>query len=162
MKSTLFIVISATVFASAVPADEIDPLIGTWISPDGQAKQRIARSFDGSWLEISMWFLTETGWKQVSAGASYQRPGEEIWRGVVRTRDMYDIELFENTVTFVSKGRYDVANVAYQSDGTKIISEEEWEFDDDGRHFSYIIYKFDAGQRMPWMKGRWARTETAD
>ncbi len=161
MKRILFIAISATLLASAATADEIDPLIGTWITRDGQVKQRIERSFDGSWLETAMWFRTETGWRQVSAGVAYQRPGEDNWRGVGRTRGMNGTEFFRNTLRFVSEGRYYLANVAYQSDATKIITEQEWEFEDDDR-YSYTIYSLDTGERVELAKDRWVRAKTAD
>jgi len=137
-------------------ADEMDPLIGTWVSPDGFAKQRLERTFDGSWIETTMWFLVEDNWQQVASGAMYRRPGESHWTGVSRTSDMDGIELFETTLRRVAAGQYRAFNVAYQSDGTTMETEEDWAITD-GDRFTYTIYQLDDGERTPWMTGEWVR-----
>ena len=147
---------AALLLSSTVAADAIDPLLGTWVSPDGFAKQQFKRSFDGSLIQTSMWFNDERGWKLVARGAMFQRPGEPTWRGVSRTRDMDDIELFESTVELLAPGYYRLVNIAFENDAEIVRTEEDWVFENADR-YEYTVYKTAGESRQPWMRGTWQR-----
>jgi len=156
-KFLLAVILSLTLNAAAV-ADDIEPLLGEWTSPDGLVRQRIARRFDGSLIETKMWFRGESGWRAVSVGSMYRRPGENVWRSTARTRDMDGIELFESTIEPRSAGSYRIVNVAYMQDGSRIENEEEWIFSGEDS-YEYTIFKMEEGRRVPWMKGSWVRAK---
>lgn len=141
---------------AAPPADSIDVILGTWVSPDGLAKQQFVEELDGSWISTRMWFKTDGGWKLVGTGGMYRRPGEAQWRVVSRTTDMDGIDLFESTLDYVAEGQYRLSNIAYQSDGSLIKTEEDWIFSGPDR-FEYTVYKLEDGDRSPWISGVWVR-----
>jgi hypothetical protein len=139
-------------------ADDMDPLIGDWASPDGTLRHRIERTFDDSLLETRMWFQVESEWKLVSQGIGYRRPGEKAWRFVSRVTDMQGIELFESTIEKTADNNYRVANISYMGDGSTMETDEEWTFVDDNR-YTYTIFRTENGQRAPWYTGEWIRVE---
>jgi hypothetical protein len=145
-------------FATAVAGDEMDGLVGDWTSPDGTLKHSIARTFDGELLETRMWFRFESGWKLVSQGSGYRRPGEKAWRFVSRVTDMQGIELFESTIQQTSDSTYRVVNISYMGDGSTQTTEEDWTFVDADR-YTYTIFKLEDGQRSQWYEGEWVRAD---
>ena len=139
-------------------AGDIDRLIGTWLSPDGQARQEFVREFDGEWIANKMWFMSSEGWKLVSQGAMYRKPGDDTWHGVVRSTDMEGIVLFEFELDAVGEDQYATRNTAYMDSGETMDTEEEWRFESDDS-WSYAVFSVDGGERKPWITGEWRRAE---
>lgn len=149
-------IIALIAFPAFAAADEIDSLLGRWISPDGLVRQSIARTFDNAVIESKMWFYIDSKWRLVSHGYGYRRPGEKSWRNISRTREMFGIELFETTILASSATTFLVSNLAYHDDGEVVVTEEDWVFDGPDR-FRYTIYRIVDGDRKPWMTGEWVR-----
>jgi hypothetical protein len=143
-----------TLSASAA-ADDVDALLGAWISPDGVTKCDYVREFDGSWVTTRMWFKLGEEWELVAKGAMYQRPGENLWRMVGRSKDMGGIVLFESTFEFLGDGRVKLTNTAFNADGTTRIAEEDWQVTAD--EIAYDIFDIEAGERVPLFSGKWIR-----
>ena len=156
MRIATLLLLAALCNATIVRADAVDPLIGTWVSPDGYAKQSFERAFDGSWIAVKLWFKADEDWKLVALGSLYQRPGDERWRGASRATDMEGIELFESILERRGDGTYRMANITYSSDGSVLSTEEDWVLDGPDR-FTYTIYKIEDGDRAEWMSGSWLR-----
>lgn len=154
---TVFLVL-AILWSQLASADEIDRLIGTWLSPDGQTKQEFVREFNGEWINNRMWFMTSSGWKLVSQGAMYRKPGDATWHGVVRSTDMEGIVLFEFTLEAASENDYVTRNTAYMDSGETMATEEEWYFVSDDR-WSYTVFSLSDGERKPWIRGEWRRAD---
>ena len=74
---------------------------------------------------------------------------------------MSGIELFETTLIFISDGRYDIVNIAYEGDGTKTVTEAEWSFETDD-HYRYTVFEPESGSREPLTECAWIRTEETD
>jgi hypothetical protein len=146
------------VLAPQVLADDIDRLMGTWLSPDGRTKQQFQRSFGGEWIDNRLWFKTPQGWKLVSQGAMYRKPGDGTWYGVARATDMEGIVLFEFEIEQVSASEYASRNIAWLESGETIPSEEEWHFDSDDE-WSYTVFFVKDGERQPRIKGTWLRSK---
>jgi hypothetical protein len=149
--------IALLLLASPAFADGVEALLGTWVSPDGFAKNNYVRHLDGDWIETHMWFRTDDGWDLVSQGAMYQRPGEDAWVSISRAREMGAIELFESVFRFADDGSVSVSNVAYTSDGRTMPSEEEWQLD--GDTIRYEIFEIVDGERQAMMSGEWKKLE---
>ncbi len=149
----------AVLLALSVPAHAygIDDLIGAWISPDGSAKNDYVRELDGDWVNTRMWFLIDGEWELVSVGSMYQRPAEDEWIAVSRVRGMGSIELFESVFTFAENGVVSLSNTAYTTNGEILLSEEDWQVEDD--KISYSIYELIDGERQPMMTGEWQRVD---
>ena len=143
------------IFCATAVADEVDALIGGWISPDGAVKSEYVRDFDGEWVTTRMWFNSGDAWKLVSQGAMYRRPGDGNWIGISRTRDMGQIVLFESVFEFSGDGRVKLTNTAYNADGSTLASEEDWQLSGDS--ISYDIFEIVAGERKPLMTGEWRK-----
>jgi hypothetical protein len=144
---------------SVVPvhAEGIDDLIGTWISPDGSAKNDYVRDLDGAWITTRMWFNIADEWELVSIGAMYQRPGDDSWMSISSVTGMGSIVLFESVFTFEEDGVVRLSNTAYTTDGEQLLSEEDWQVSDD--EIDYSIFEIIDDQRQPMMNGSWKRTD---
>lgn len=143
------------VFALPAIADDVDILLGAWISPDGTTKCDYERQFDGSWVTTRMWFKSGEEWELVATGAMYQRPGENLWRMVGRSKDMAGVVLFESTFEFQGDGIVKLVNTVFSSDGTTRIAEEDWQVTDD--EIAYDIFNIEADERVPLFSGKWLR-----
>ena len=152
--SALFLLLSAYLAS----AGEIDRLIGEWQSPDDSSKQSFERAFDGHWIETRMWFRTPDGWKLVSRGVMYRKPGSDAWHGIARATDMQGIVLFEFTLEAVGQAGFRTHNTAYMETGEAMHTEEDWMFVDDDR-WAYTVYSLEDGERKPWIRGEWVRAE---
>jgi hypothetical protein len=150
--------IALAIFTPPVFADDIDRLIGTWLSSDGKTKQQFERSFGGEWIDNRLWFKTPQGWKLVSQGAMYRKPGDDNWHGVARATDMEGIVLFEFEIEAVSDSVYVARNIAYFESGETFPSEEEWRFESDDE-WSYTVFFENGGERQPRIEGTWLRSE---
>ena len=146
------------VAAHAAGANDIDELMGTWLSPDGAARQEFSAGFDGEWVDTRMWFMTSSGWKMVSQGAMYRKPGENAWRGVARAVDMGGIALFEFTIVKTSDTEFRSTNTAWMESGESLETEEVWQFDSENE-WSYTVYFIENGKREPRVQGSWLRSE---
>lgn len=151
------LIVSLALLFLAFPAasGEVDALLGSWISPDGNVKSEFARTFEGDWITTRMWFKAEDDWRLVSSGAMYRRPGDERWLAVSRAREMGGIVLFESVFEFLGDGRVKVANTAYNDDGSRLLSEEDWQVSSD--RIDYAIFEIIAGERAPLMTGEWKK-----
>ena len=146
----LFLALSAP-----AAADDVDILLGAWVSPDGVTKCDYVRQFDGSWITTRMWFKLGEEWQLVATGALYQRPGEHLWRMVGRSKDMGGIVLFESTFEFLDEGEVKLVNTAFNTDGTTRIAEEDWQVSDN--EIAYDIFDIEDGERVPLFSGKWLR-----
>lgn len=142
-------------FCAPALADDMDSLLGTWISRDGATKTDYVREFDGSWVTTHMWFKPADEWQLVATGAMYQRPGENLWRMIGRTKDMAGIVLFESTFEFLDDGKVKVVNTAFNTDGTTRMAEEDWQVSAD--EILYDIFDIKDGERVPLFSGKWVR-----
>lgn len=156
MRPVLALVLA--VLAPQVHADDIDRLIGTWLSPDGKTKQQFELSFGGEWIDNRLWFMTPQGWKLVSQGAMYRKPGDDTWHGVARATDMEGIVLFEFEIEAVSDSAYVSRNIAWLETGESFPTEEEWHFESDDE-WSYTVFFEKDGERQARIKGTWLRSE---
>lgn len=156
MRTTLLAV--AILWSQFAIAEGIDRLIGTWLSPNGQTKQEFVRDFDGDWIGNKMWFMSPSGWKLVSQGAMYRKPGDDTWHGVARSTDMEGIVLFEFELDAVGEDQYVTRNTAYMDSGETMDTEEEWRFETEDS-WSYTIFSVDGDERKPWITGEWRRAE---
>ncbi|MDX1572050.1 MAG: hypothetical protein R3200_16320 [Xanthomonadales bacterium] len=156
MKKTLRLVIGLWSLACVARAEPIDALIGTWVSPDGSARQSYQRELDGTWIRVESRFKVDGEWQLVGVGGLYRKPGEEAWLGVSRTTDMSGFELFETRLTPTEAGGYDVRNLATQADGTQVETFEEWRFKGPDR-IEYTIHMIAEGESKPFMTGVWVR-----
>jgi hypothetical protein len=77
------VVLISVLWSQSTIAGDVDRLIGTWLSPDGKTRQEFVREFDGQWIRSKMWFMSPAGWKLVSQGAMYRKPGDDTWHGGV-------------------------------------------------------------------------------
>ncbi|MDX1381197.1 MAG: hypothetical protein R3233_08750 [Xanthomonadales bacterium] len=136
--------------------DDLDALIGTWVSPDGMARQQLLRDFDGSWIQTRMWFREGEDWKLVAVGGMWRRPGETRWQAASRATGMEDIEVFEFSFESSGPATYTLVSVAYESDGGRMHTEEDWTVVSPDR-VDYEIFRIEDGQRSPWMQGTWIR-----
>lgn len=156
MRALSILLCLSIVFPAA--ADEIDRLIGEWQSPDGSSKQSFERAFDGDWIETRMWFRTPDGWKLVSRGAMYQKPGSDSWQGIARATGMQGIVLFEFTLEADGEDGFRARNTAYMETGEAMRTEEDWLFVADDR-WIYTVYSLENDERKPWIRGEWVRAE---
>ena len=156
---TLFAVLMTLALGSAAEAsdDPMAPLVGTWVSPDGQARQQVDRGFDGSWLTTRQWFRRDGEWMPVGRGAMYTKPGDTRWISATRTVEMGGIALFESTIQ-PGEEQFLVENRAYMEDGSVLETAEEWRFPSADR-IDYVIYRVTDSGRDPWMKGSWVRQQ---
>jgi hypothetical protein len=152
--SALFLLLSAYPAA----AGEIDRLIGEWQSPDGSSKQSFESAFDGEWIDTRLWFRTPDGWKLVSRGVIYRKPGSDAWHGIARATDMQGIVLFEFTLESAGAGGFRTHNTAYMETGEAMHTQEDWMFVDDDR-WAYTVYRLENDERKPWIRGEWVRAE---
>lgn len=152
-RLSLAVLILASQLASA---DTVDTLIGTWESPDGNARQQFVREFDGSWVTTRMWFRSGDDWKLVATGSMFQRPGDDRWFLASRTTDMDGILLFESVLSEANDGVIAVTNKSYLADGSVILTEEEWRFDG-GDHYEYVVFRLEDDARTEWFRGSWNR-----
>ncbi len=139
-------------------ADHVERLIGTWVSPDGKTRQQFERSFGGEWIDNRLWFKTTEGWKLVSQGAMYRKPGGKTWFGVARATDMEGIVLFEFEIDAASDSDFVTRNKAYLESGDTLPSEEEWHFESDDE-WSYTVFFIEDGERKPAIRGSWLRSQ---
>lgn len=153
MRRFLLILLVALSWPAA--ADDVDMLLGAWISPGGDTKCDYVRQFDGSWVTTRMWFKTDEEWQLVATGAMYQRPGENLWRMVGRSKAMGGIVLFESTFEFLGEGKVKLVNTAFNADGTTRLAEEDWQVSDN--EIAYDIFDIEDGQRVPLFSGKWLR-----
>lgn len=161
MRKLLVVVLLASTWSTVLSADDIDPLIGDWVSPDGYAWQSFEWTFENGLVETKMWFRGESGWQQVASGFAYQRPGQPEWQLISRTKDMDDLELFESRLERITATTYRVTNVAYKADGSTIETEEDWLLDGSDR-IDYTIYKIENDSRVEWLSGEWVRNNASD
>lgn len=156
---TFFAILMTLALGSVAKASD-DPmarLVGTWVSPDGQARQQVERSFDGTWLTTHQWFQRDGEWVPVGRGALYPKPGDTRWVSATRTVEMGGIALFESTIQ-PGEEQFLVENRAYMEDGSVLETAEEWRFPSADR-IDYVIYRVTDSGRDPWMKGSWVRQQ---
>ena len=161
MRKLLVVVLLASTWSTVLSADDIDPLIGDWVSPDGYARQSFEWSFENDLVQTKMWFRGESGWQQVAEGFAYRRPGQVEWQMISRTKDMDDLALFESRLERITETTYRVINVAYKTDGSTIETEEDWLLDGPDS-FQYTVFRVEDGNRIEWLSGEWVRNKESD
>ncbi len=159
----LSIVIIAMMISVTTPAaragdlDALDAILGHWISPDGNSRVVYESKFNGNWIDSQMWFKNGDEWKLVGQGGIYRHTSDRRIISTMRTIDMIGIELFETTISPKADG-YEVSNVAFLPDGSKILTEEEWTFPLRGE-WNYVVFKLEDDERKRWFQDGWVRAQ---